>query len=295
VKSGFVALVGKPNVGKSTLVNALVGRQVSIVTAKPQTTRRRILGVVHGEGYQIVLVDTPGLVEPRNALGRKMTKIIEAEGREADLVLLVVDLTSKPTKADREAFARVEALGVPRLLVANKVDRARKPEQALPLLAAYGELGEFAEVFPVSAAEGTNLDRLREAIVARLPEGEQFFPEDMDTDLDTQTWIEEVVREQVLNRTRQEIPHSVAVKVEDMQPGEENPEVLMIRVHLFVERASQKRILIGSKGALLKEIGQHARELIQKELDRKIYLDLWVKVKEDWRDREDWLRALGYE
>lgn len=294
MKSGFVALVGKPNVGKSTLVNALVGRQVSIVTEKPQTTRRRILGVVHGEGYQIVLVDTPGLVQPRNALGRKMTKIIEAEGREADLVLLVVDLTSKPTKADHEAFARVEALGVPRLLVANKVDRARKPEQALPLLAAYGELGEFEEVFPISAAEGTNLDRLREALVARLPEGDPFFPEDMDTDLDTQTWIEEIVREQVLNRTRQEIPHSVAVKVEDMQPGD-NPEVLMIRVHLFVEKASQKRILIGSKGTLLKEIGQKSREQIQERLGQKIFLDLWVKVKEDWRDREDWLRALGYE
>ncbi len=294
MKSGFVALVGKPNVGKSTLINALVGRPVSIVTEKPQTTRRRILGVVHGEGHQIVLVDTPGLVKPRNALGRKMTKIIEAEGREADLVLLVVDMTGKPTAADREAYARVAALPVPRLLVANKIDRARKPAQAMPLLAAYGELGEFEEVFPISAAEGTNLELLRAALVARLPEGDPFFPEDMDTDLDTQTWIEEIVREQVLNRTRQEIPHSVAVKVEDMQPGD-NPEVLMIRVHLFVERASQKRILIGSKGALLKEVGQKARELIQEGLGRKVYLDLWVKVKEDWRDREDWLRALGYE
>lgn len=294
MKSGFVAVVGKPNVGKSTLINALVGRQVSIVTEKPQTTRRRILGVVHGEGHQIVLVDTPGLVKPRNALGRKMTRIIEAEGREADLVLLVVDMTGKPTAADREAYARVAALPVPRLLVANKIDRARKPAQAMPLLAAYGELGEFEEVFPISAAEGTNLELLRAALVARLPEGDPFFPEDMDTDLDTQTWIEEVIREQVLNRTRQEIPHSVAVKVEDMQPGD-NPEVLMIRVHLFVERNSQKRILIGSKGALLKEVGQNARELIQEGLGRKVYLDLWVKVKEDWRDREDWLRALGYE
>ena len=293
-RSGFVALVGKPNVGKSTLVNALVGRRISIISSKPETTRRRILGVVHGDNYQLVLVDTPGLAKARNLLGQKLRQMASQEGQEADLVLFVVDLTHFPTPEDKEAAELFSQASCPKILVANKLDVHAGPEKLLPYLKAYSELGEFSQILPVSAQQGTQLDRLLEFCLEALPEGVPFFPAEMVHDVDQRTRVEELIREQVLLHTRQEVPHSVAVCLEEMKPGD-NPEVMLIRAILYTEKDSQRRILIGKKGEMLKRLGSEVRPLLEAELGQKVYLDLWVKVKEDWRDRPDWLRALGYE
>ncbi len=294
-RSGFVALVGKPNVGKSTLVNALVGRPISITSSKPETTRRRVLGVVHGEGYQIVLVDTPGLAPARNLLGQKLRDMATSEGLEADMVAFVVDVTHFPTVEDREAAEIFSKATCRKIMVANKVDVHDNPEKVLPYLQAYAKLAEFSEVLPVSAQEGTNLDKLREMFVESLTEGVPFFPPDSLHDVDPRTRVEELIREQVLLATRQEVPHAVAVRLEEMKPGEENPDVTLIRAILYVERASQRKILIGHKGEMLKKLGSQVRPLLEAELGGRVFLDLWVKVKEDWRERPDWLRALGYE
>jgi len=286
-----VSLVGKPNVGKSTLVNHLVGRPISITSPKPETTRRRVLGIVHGEGYQVVLVDPPGLATARHALGRLLRESATTEGRESDLLVFCVELTHMPTQEDRDALAVFDGSSVPRILVGNKVDRAKKPADILPFLQAYSELGEFSEVFPVSAVRGDNLDVLKSYIIAQMPEGVPYFPSDMISDLDQATNVEELIREQVLMATHQEIPHCVAVKVEEMGPGD-NPTVTLIRATLYIEKDSQKKILIGKKGDKLKDIGQKAREKIEAQLGIKVFLELWVKVKEDWRDRKDWVKIL---
>lgn len=290
--SGFVAVLGKPNVGKSTLINQLVGTKVAITSSKPQTTRRRVLGVVHGDGFQAVLVDTPGLSEPRHALGRKMVKWATEEGREADLILLVVELTHPPTAEDVSAAELVQGFARPVLLVCNKVDRA--PAEVDELRAGYRALMAFEAVHEVSATQGLGMAELLAALRARLPEGPPFFPPDQVSDQNQRLLIEEVLRERVLHNTRQEIPHAVAVQVEDMRPGE-NPDVTVVVAYLYVERPNQKKILIGKNGALLKKIGSEARLQLEQLLGQKLFLDLWVKVKADWRDREDWLRALGYE
>jgi len=294
-RSGFVALVGKPNVGKSTLVNALVGQTISITSSKPETTRRRILGVLHGEDYQVVLVDTPGLGDGHTLLGKKLREMATQEGMEADLVAFVVDLTHYPTREDRAAAALFAQAGCRKILVANKVDVHDTPEKVLPYLEAYSALGEFAEVIPVSAQTGLNVEKLRGLLLRDLPEGVAYFPRESLHDLEPRTRVEELIREQVLRNTRKEVPHAVAVQVEEMKPGEDNPEVLLIRAILYVERDSQRKILIGRKGEMLKKLGSLVRPLLEKELNRRVYLDLWVKVKEGWRDRSDWLRALGYE
>ena len=293
--SGFVALVGKPNVGKSTLVNALVGRPISITSSKPETTRRRVLGVIHGEGYQIVLVDTPGLAAGHTLLGKKLREMATSEGMEADMVAFVVDVTHYPTKEDRAAAEVFSKANCRKVLIANKVDVHDTAEKVLPYLEAYAALGDFGEVLPVSAMKGTNLDKFKALMIEALPEGVAYFPPESVHDLDKRTRVEELIREQVLRATRQEVPHAVAVRVEDMKPGDDNPDVTLIRAILYVERDSQRKILIGKKGEMLKKLGMEARPLLEQELGGRVFLELWVKVKEGWRDRPDWLRALGYE
>lgn len=293
-RSGFVALVGKPNVGKSTLVNALVGKSISITSSKPETTRRRVLGVVHGEGYQVVLVDTPGLGDAHTLLGKKLKDMATSEGLEADLVLFMVDTTHFPTEEDRAAAQIFACAPGRKILLANKVDVHTTPELVLPYLQAYAQLGEFEQILPVSAQQGQNLDKLRALLVEALPEGDPYFPPESVHDLDPRTRVEELIRQQVLLHTRKEVPHAVAVQVEEMRPGD-HPDVTLIRAVLYVERDSQRKILIGRKGEMLKKLGSEARPLVEQELGGKVFLELWVKVKERWRDRPDWLRALGYE
>ena len=285
-----MALVGKPNVGKSTLINRLVGTKVAITSSKPQTTRHRVLGVMHGEDYQIVLVDTPGLMQPRHALGRKMEKWALEESREADLVLFLVELTHPPTAEDEFAAEHLASLGERVWLVLNKLDR-RKDDQVADL---YRQLGSYARSFEVSGLEGTGLDELTRALREFLPEGDPFFPPDQVTDQNRALLASEVIREKVLHLTRQEIPHAVAVVVEETRPADK-PDMLYVSAYLYVERPNQKRILIGKHGQLLKAIGAEARAELEELWGQRIFLELWVKVKEGWRDREDWLRSLGYE
>lgn len=290
--SGFVALVGKPNVGKSTLVNRLVGRKVAITSSKPQTTRQRMLGVFHGGDFQAVLVDTPGMMLPKSGLHRKMLTTATHEAREADLVLWLAESTHLPTEEDRnvgQMLSELSAQGRPIWLVLTKMDKTKEG-----VLEAYREISPFVQkTFQLSALSGEGVPDLLKDFVAALPEGPAFFPTDQVTEQNDRLWLAEIVREKVLSRTRQEIPHSVAVAVEELREAEGGGNGLYGRAVLYVERESQKRILIGKKGELLKRVGMDARKELEAEWGRPLYLDLWVKVKEDWRDREDWLQTFG--
>ncbi|HHV57283.1 MAG TPA: GTPase Era [Firmicutes bacterium] len=292
-RSGFVALVGRPNVGKSTLMNALVGDKVAIVTARPQTTRNRIHGIFTDERRQIVFVDTPGIHKPRTRLGIYMVEVAQRALGEVDAVLYVVDGGAPLGDTDRRLAANLKGLKTPVLLAVNKVDLLSR-EQTVLALDRYAALGDFAEVVPVSALAGTNLDTLLEVLTRYLPAGPQFYPPDMVTDQPERFAVAELIREQVLSLTREEVPHAVAVEVEEMAEREAK-NIVYIRANIFVEKESQKRILIGKNGSMLKAVGQGARASIEALLGVHVFLDLWVKVKEDWRDTESTLRRLGYQ
>ncbi len=293
-RSGFIALVGKPNVGKSTLVNSLVGSKVAITSKKPQTTRQRMLGIVHGPGYQAVLVDTPGMMVPKNRLHQKMVKAAEQEARDADLVLWLTEATHLPTDEDRAVAKKLStSLGreTPVWLIHNKTDRSKGEE----IYSAYAELCPQANrSYRISALNGQGVAELKTSLSEILPEGPPYFPEDQIREQNERLWLAEVIREQVLQVTRQEIPHAVAVSVEEFRAGEGDGDGLYARAILYVERSSQKGILIGKNGQLLKRIGSETRKELEAVWGRSLYLDLWVKVKEDWRDRDDWLRIFGY-
>lgn len=291
-QSGFVALVGKPNVGKSTLVNRLVGSKVAITSSKPQTTRQRMLGVFHGHDFQAVLVDTPGMMLPKSQLHKKMITAASHEAREADMVLWLAEMTHLPTEEDERVGRLLEdvARSRPVWLVLTKMDRVKEgvPE-------AYAALAPFVSgVYKLSAKTGEGVPDLLKDLVAALPEGPAFFPPDQVTEQNDKLWLAEVVREKVLSMTRQEIPHAVAVTVEELRPAEGGKEGLYGRAILYVEKDSQKRILVGKNGTLLKRVGTESRKELEAAWGRPLFLDLWVKVKEDWRDREDWLRLFGY-
>ncbi|HEY8449452.1 MAG TPA: GTPase Era [Bacillota bacterium] len=291
-KSGFVAIVGRPNVGKSTLLNRLVGRKVAITSAKPQTTRNRILGVANQPDAQIVFIDTPGIHKPRHRLGEHMLRAVENALSEVEAVLFVVDASGGPPGAgDRAAAERLARVAAPVILVLNKVD-AVKPGKVAELTQAYGQLGRYHEVVPVSALFGHNVGRLVELLIGLLPEGPRYFPTDMVTDQPERQLIAEFVREQILHRTRDEVPHSVAVVVDEMR---ERPNgTLYARATIYVERDSQKGILIGEGGQRLKAIGAAAREELERLLGTHLFLELWVKVKKDWRDRPGALQEFGF-
>lgn len=290
--SAFVAFVGKPNVGKSTLVNRLVGRKVAITSDKPQTTRQRMLGVFHGDDFQAVLVDTPGMMLPKTQLHKKMVTAASQEAREADIVLWLAEETHLPTQED-ERVARllkdVAKTGRPVWLVLTKLDKAKEG-----VAQAYAELApEIARTFRLSAKTGAGVPDLLKELVAALPEGPAFFPPDQVTEASERLWLAEVLREKVLTMTRQEVPHSVAVTVEELRPAETG-DGLYARAIFYVEKESQKRIVVGKNGSMLKRVGIHTRKELEAAWERPLYLDLWVKVKEDWRDREDWLKIFGY-
>lgn len=290
-RSGFVALVGKPNVGKSTLVNSLVGRKVAITSSKPQTTRQRMLGVFHGEDFQAVLVDTPGIMKAQNKLHRAMVDSATSEAEGADLILWLVESTHSPTDEDRKVAKMVSGLAASRpvWLVLTKSDKVKDGvvDECRALLP------EASQEFLLSAQSGEGLSELIKALVDALPDGPPYFPPGQVSEQNDRLWLAEVIREKVLTHTRQEIPHSVAVTVEELREGKSGPDSVYGRVILYVERDSQKGILIGKDGAALKRIGTEARRELSGHWGKPVFLDLWVKVKEDWRDREDWLRYLG--
>ena len=292
-KSGFVALVGKPNVGKSTLVNHLVGRKVAITSSKPQTTRQRMLGVVHGQDYQAVLVDTPGMMNPKTRLHRSMINSATQEAKSADVVMCLVECTHMPTSEDEKVIDFAITLakdGRPVWLVMTKNDRRKEGVEQ----ACSARFPGADKTFCISAQTGGGIKGLLEALMVSLPEGPPYFPPDQVSEQNDKLWMAEIIREKVLLATRQEIPHSVAVTVEELREGKSGPDSLYGRAVLYVERQSQKGIMIGKGGALLKKIGAQSRKELEKAWGKSLYLDLWVKVKEDWRERDDWLRYLGY-
>ncbi|MDK2855805.1 MAG: GTPase [Bacillota bacterium] len=292
-RSGFVALVGRPNVGKSTLMNALIGEKVAIVTPKPQTTRNRIHGIFTDDKRQIIFVDTPGIHKPRNRLGAYMVEVAKRALNEVDAVLYVVDGSAPVGNGDQEIAGYFKELKTPVLLAVNKVDTLSR-EETVVALDQYAKLADFAEVVPISALTGANLSTLLEVLTKYLPEGPQFYPPNMVTDQPERFIVAELIREQVLALTRDEVPHAVAVEVEEMEERE-GKNLVYIRANIYVEKESQKRILIGKNGAMLKAIGQGARAGIEALLGVRTFLDLWVKVKEDWRDTASALRQFGYD
>jgi GTP-binding protein Era len=288
-RSGFVAIVGRPNVGKSTLLNQLLGQKVAIVTPKPQTTRARILGIKTLPHAQIVFIDTPGLHPPRTLMNRRMVEVAERALAEADLLLWVVDASAGITAADHELAARLLATSRPMCVVLNKID-CLKRVQLLPLLAALDELAPGRDVIPVSALEKTNFEELLSHIERVLPKGPRYYEPDTWTDQSERMLAQEVVREKVLLQTRDEVPYAVAVTVDRF---EDKNQLAVISATIHVERASQKGILIGHHGARIKEIGRAARLELEQLLGRRIYLELFVRVQEEWSKREARLKEFG--
>lgn len=289
--SGFVSILGRPNVGKSTLLNKLLGTKVSIVSDKPQTTRTAIQGVLNLGGAQVVFLDTPGIHRPNNLLNKRMSKEISGALDGRDLLLLVADSTKPAGREDERAVELVNRVRTPVYLVLNKVDLFRDKSRLLPLMDRYRKLGRFEEMIPVSALTGDGLDVLKKKIVERLPEGPRYFPEDEVTDQPERFLATELVREKVLRETRQEVPHSVLVLIDQW---EQKGRLLRVALSIMVERPGQKAILIGSKGSMLKRIGTAAREEMERLFGKKIYLELFVKVRKGWRENPKYLSETGW-
>jgi GTP-binding protein Era len=290
-RSGFVSIVGRPNVGKSTLLNTLLGRKVAITSPKPQTTRNAIRGVLTGDGWQMVFVDTPGLHKPRTALGERLNEVVRRTLREVDAIVCMVDATEEIGPGDRLVAEEVLATGTPAICAVNKMD-AVTHEQLVPQLAAVEALGAWREIIPISAREGSNVDRLRNLLVALLPEGPQYYPDGVFTDQPREFLVAEIVREKALELTRQEVPHSIAVVVEEL--AERDDGLLETHATVYVERESQKGIVIGKGGAMLKEIGSRARKELEWIFGTKVFLRLQVKVAKDWQRDPRALARLGY-
>ena len=288
-RSGFVAVVGRPNVGKSTLVNRLIGEKVAIVSDKPQTTRNRILAVLNRPDGQVVLFDTPGIHKPMHRMNERMVQAALSSLGQVDLALWVVDVTEEYGPGDRYVKEVLARSGKPVMLALNKIDLIPKP-RLLPLIDQYRRLLDFVEVIPLSALQGDNVDVLGERLVAHLPEGERLYPEEFLTDQPERFFVAEMVREQILRHTREEIPYSTAVVVDSFKEGD---PLVRIEASILVERSSQKGILIGRGGAMLKAIGSAARREIEAFLGTKVYLGLFVKVREGWREDPAVLDEMG--
>lgn len=306
--SGFCSIVGRPNVGKSTLLNAFIERKLAIMSDKPQTTRNRILGVYNRENAQVVFMDTPGIHKPHHRLGDYMNKVAVSTIPEVDVVLFVVDgAYAEPGDGDKFVAEAIARTGQPAILVVNKMDRVQR-EDWYKVMDNYKALSdpavrtenppedartiEWLDVVPVSALKDKNIEKLLDLIVGRMEEGPQYYPEDMVTDQPEKFVISEFIREKILELTREEIPHSVAVEIEQLERRESG--AVYVAAAIYVERDSQKGIIIGAKGSMLRQIGARARVDIEELMGSKIFLELFVKVKEDWRNRQNVLRSLGY-
>ena len=287
-RSGYAALIGKPNVGKSTLINALLGQKISIVTRKPQTTRHRVLGILSEDEFQLILLDTPGIIHPKYGLQRAMMRSVIGAAQEADVLVFIIDATRQ--KIDSRTLDMVA--GKPTILAVNKSDLVSQ-DQMLPLAQSYSEEAEFEEVIPISALKGKNLDRLVDAIVDRLPQGPPLYPKDVVSEHPERFFVAEIIREKIFEQFRQEIPYSCQVNVVSFE--ERKQEKTLIHADIIIERDSQKGILIGKKGAALKQIGIRARIDIEEFLGEPIFLNLFVKVRADWRNKEAFLKSYGYD
>ncbi len=290
--SGFAAVVGRPNVGKSTLTNHLIGEKIAIMSDRPQTTRNKIMCIMNTEDAQIMFLDTPGIHKPHHKLGEYMVRTAENTLREVDVILFVVDAAEKRGAGEEYILELLRKVKTPVILVVNKIDKLQDKDKLFKIIADYSQCYNFAAVVPVSALEDTEFPGLVAEITKHLPEGPSYFPDDMITDQPERVIAAEMIREKILLLTRDEIPHSIAVEVEEFK--ERDNDDVYIRATIFVERDSQKGIVIGAKGSLLKKIGQQARTDIEGLLGCRVYLDLWVKVKADWRNKDKALKQFGY-
>ena len=290
-KSGFVAIVGRPNVGKSTLLNRIVGQKIAIMSDKAQTTRNKIQGVYTTPDTQIVFIDTPGIHKPKHRLGDFMVETAYSALREVDVTLFMISADQKRGKGDDFIIERLKKSEVPVFLIVNKIDKVH-PDALLETIQDYSSQMEFAEVVPISATEGNNFETLMNVLEENMPEGPQYFPEDQITDHPEYFIVSELIREKVLLLTRDEVPHSVAVVVDSMKRNENDK--VHVQATIIIERDSQKGIIIGKGGKMLKVIGTKARQDIERLLGDKVYLELWVKVQKDWRDKQTYLKDFGY-
>jgi GTP-binding protein Era len=293
-RSGFACLVGRPNVGKSTLTNALVGTKVAITSNRPQTTRRVIRGIVHRPDAQLVILDTPGLHRPRTLLGERLDSLVRSTFTEVDVIGFCVPAQENVGPGDKYLARELAAVkNTPVVAIVTKTDGVPQERIAEQLLAV-SELGEWADVVPVSAVAGFQLDVLKDVLVSLLPEGPALYPDGELTDEPEQIMVAELIREAALEGVRDELPHSIAVLVEEMGPREDQPDLIDVHAELYVERPSQKAIVIGTKGARLKEVGTRAREQIEALLGSRVYLDLHVRIAKDWQRNPKYLRRLGF-
>ena len=290
-KSGFVAVIGRPNVGKSTLVNSLIGQKVAIMSDKPQTTRSRILCILTRPDSQMIFLDTPGIHKPLKKLGERMLQSALGTLQEVDLIFFVVDANEKFGGGENFIIERLKETSKPVILVLNKIDLIDR-KKLLPIIASYDQKYKFAAIIPISAKEKSNLESLIDESLKYLPDGVKYFPDDMVTDQPERLITAELIREKILELTRDEIPHSVAVDIDEIKERENGTQ--FIRATIYVERDSQKGILIGKNGAMLKEIGSLARQEISILFDANIFLDLWVKVRKDWRNSDSSLKQFGF-
>jgi GTP-binding protein Era len=287
-KAGFVSIIGKPNVGKSTLMNVLVGERLSIITSKAQTTRHRIFGIINGEDFQIVYSDTPGIIEPKYELHKSMMRFVNASLDDADVVLFVTDIYEKFEEED--VLQKLNRIEVPVLLLINKIDQAR-PEDIEQKIAYWKENVKAAEIIPISALHHTNTARVFDAIVENLPEHPAYFPKDQLTDKSERFFASEMIREQIMMNYKKEVPYSCEVNVLEFK---EKEDIIVIRAEILVERPSQKGIIIGHNGESLKKVGIGAREMMEQFFQKKVFLEQHVKVEPDWRSKKNKLTQLGY-
>jgi GTP-binding protein Era len=289
-RSGYVSLTGRPNVGKSTLLNAIIGEKIAIVTPKPQTTRNRITGIKNLDNAQIVFIDTPGIHKPQHKLGEIIVKEAKEAVREVDIILFMVE-PEFPGRGDKFILDILNDIDKPVILLINKIDKIKKND-ILPLIDTYRRLYPFKEIIPISALKGDGVNRVIDAIVSYLPEGPMYYPEDITTDQIERFMSSEIIREKIMDKTEEEVPYSIAVDIIDWKEHEDKK--IFIHADIYVEREGQKGIIIGKGGAMLKEIGTKARLDIERLLGTKVFLELRVKIKKDWRSNKHILRELGY-
>ena len=291
MKSGFIALVGRPNVGKSTLLNAIMGRKIAITSDKPQTTRNIIQGIYTDDDSQMIFIDTPGIHKPKNRLGKILNKEAYISMDDVDIILFLVDITENLGKGDKFIIDLFKNTSKPVILVINKIDRLPKSE-ILHKIEEYKDLYDFDEIVPVSAIKGDNIDRLMSILKGKLTDNIKYYEDDVVTNVSNSFMISEIIREKILELTHEEVPHSVNVVTEDISYDK---NVVNIKAMIVIDRENLKRIIIGKQGTMIKEIGRRARIEIEELLGKKVYLELFVKVIEKWRDREKYLNEIGYQ
>lgn len=290
-KSGFVAIIGRPNVGKSTFMNKVLGQKVAIMSDKAQTTRNKVQGVLTTEQSQIIFIDTPGIHKPKHMLGDYMMKVAKNTLREVDAIMFMVNVEDSIGRGDEFIIELLKNNRTPIFLVLNKIDKIH-PDELIKEIEKYKDLLPFAEIVPISALQGNNVDHLVQVIEGYMPEGPMYYPKDQISDHPEEFIVAELIREKALHLTSQEIPHAIGVQVEKMV--KESEERVHIEATIYIERESQKGIIIGKQGSMLKKIGQMARKDIEMLLGSKVYLELWVKVQKDWRNKPNFIRQIGY-